>query len=60
MAQGNEDGGGWLRLSLAKSNYKKPNPVSYRMFYGLRTSWKAAGLRGMRSARDPSRTSGYW
>jgi hypothetical protein len=44
MAQGNEDGGGWLRLSLDKRGFKKPNPVSYRMFDGLRTSWKAAGL----------------
>ena len=44
MAQGNEDGGGWLRLSLDKERFKKPNPVSYRMFDGLRTSWKAAGL----------------
>ena len=44
MAQGNEDGAGWLRLSLAKKDFKKPNPVSYRMFDGLRASWKAAGL----------------
>jgi hypothetical protein len=44
MAQGNEEGGGWLRLSLDKRGFKKPNPVSYRMFDGLRTSWKAAGL----------------
>jgi hypothetical protein len=44
MAQGNEESGGWLRLSLAKNDFKKPNPVSYRMFDGLRTSWKAAGL----------------
>jgi hypothetical protein len=44
MAQGNEDGGGWLRLSLDKQRFKKPNPVSYRMFDGLRASWKAAGL----------------
>jgi hypothetical protein len=44
MAQGNEDGGGWLRLSLDKRGFKKPNPVSYRMFDGLRTAWKAAGL----------------
>jgi hypothetical protein len=44
MAQGNEDGGGWLRLSLDKRGFKKPNPVSYRMFDGLRSSWKAAGL----------------
>jgi hypothetical protein len=44
MAQGNEDGGGWLRLSLDKRGFKKPNPVSYRMFDGLRASWKAAGL----------------
>ncbi len=44
MAQGNEDGAGWLRLSLAKNDFEKPNPVSYRMFDGLRTSWKAAGL----------------
>jgi hypothetical protein len=44
MAQSNEDGGGWLRLSLAKKDFKKPNPVSYRMFDGLRTAWKAAGL----------------
>jgi hypothetical protein len=44
MAQGNEDGGGWLRLSLDKRSFKKPNPVSYRTFDGMRTSWKAAGL----------------
>jgi hypothetical protein len=44
MAQDNEDGGGWLRLSLDKKGFKKPNPVSYRMFDGLRTAWKAAGL----------------
>jgi hypothetical protein len=44
MAQGNEDGGGWLRLSLDKDNFKKPAPVSYRMFDGLRNAWKAAGL----------------
>jgi hypothetical protein len=44
MAQGNEDGAGWLRLSLAKNGFKKPSPVSYRLFDGLRTSWKAAGL----------------
>jgi hypothetical protein len=44
MAQGNEEGGGWLRLSLAKNDFKKPAPVSYRMLDGLRTSWKAAGL----------------
>ena len=44
MAQGNEEGGGWLRLSLAKNAFKKPSLVSYRMFGGLRTSWKAAGL----------------
>jgi hypothetical protein len=43
MAQGNEDGGGWLRLSLDKRNFTTPSPVSYRMFDGLRTSWKAAG-----------------
>jgi hypothetical protein len=44
MALGNEDGGGWLRLSLDKQRFKKPNPVSYRMFDGLRASWKAAEL----------------
>lgn len=44
MAQGNEDGAGWLRLSLAKNDFKKPALVSYRMFGGLRTAWKAAGL----------------
>jgi hypothetical protein len=44
MAQGNEDGGGWLRLSLAKNAFKEPSPVSYRTFDGIRTSWKAAGL----------------
>ena len=44
MAQGNEDGGGWLRLSLDKKRFKKPNPVSYRMLDGLRASWKSAGL----------------
>lgn len=44
MSQGNEDSAGWLRLSLAKDNFKKPNPVSYRTFDGLRTAWKAAGL----------------
>src|ERR1700722_1023612 len=44
MAQGNDEGGGWLRLSLAKNAFKKPAPVSYRMLDGLRTSWKAAGL----------------
>ena len=44
MAQGNEDGAGWLRLSLDKKDFKKPSPVSYRMFDGLRTSWKVAGL----------------
>jgi hypothetical protein len=44
MAQGNEEGGGWLRLSLAKNAFKKPSLVSYRMFDGVRTSWKAAGL----------------
>jgi len=44
MSQGNEDGAGWLRLSLDKRSFKKPNPVSYRMFDGLRASWKAAGL----------------
>jgi hypothetical protein len=44
MAQGNEDGAGWLRLSLDKKGFKKPAPVSYRMFDGLRTSWKVAGL----------------
>lgn len=44
MAQGNEDGGGWLRLSLDKKAFNKPSPVSYRMFDGLRSSWKAAGL----------------
>src|SRR4029077_1229739 len=32
MAQGNEEGGGWLRLSLAKNGFKKPSLVSYRMF----------------------------
>jgi hypothetical protein len=44
MAQGNEDGAGWLRLSLAKKDFKKPSPVSYRMFDGIRQSWKAAKL----------------
>jgi hypothetical protein len=44
MAQGNEDGGGWVRLSLDKDNFKRPAPVSYRMFDGLRSDWKAAGL----------------
>jgi hypothetical protein len=44
MAQGNEDGGGWLRLSLNKESFRSPAPVSYRMFGGLRSSWKAAGL----------------
>jgi hypothetical protein len=44
MAQGNEDSAGWLRLSLAKNNFKRPNPVSYRTFEGLRDAWKAAGL----------------
>jgi hypothetical protein len=44
MAQGNEDGAGWLRLSLDKKGFKKPAPVSYRMLDGLRTSWKVAGL----------------
>lgn len=44
MAQGSEDGAGWLRLSLDKKDFKKPNPVSYRMFDGLRAPWKAAGL----------------
>ena len=43
-AQGNEEGGGWLRLSLAKNAFKKPSLVSYRMFAGVRTSWKAARL----------------
>jgi hypothetical protein len=44
MARGNEDGAGWLRLSLDKKGFKKPSPVSYRMFDGLRTAWTAAGL----------------
>jgi hypothetical protein len=44
MAQGNEDGGGWLRLSLDKRDFNKPNPVSYRTFDGLRSAWKTAGL----------------
>jgi hypothetical protein len=44
MAQGNEEGGGWLRLSLAKNDFKKPAPVSWRTFDGLRTAWNAAGL----------------
>jgi hypothetical protein len=44
MAQGDEDGGGWLRLSLDKKGFKKPAPVSWRMFDGLRTAWNAAGL----------------
>ena len=44
MAQGNEEGGGWLRLSLAKDAFKRPSLVSYRMFDGLRASWKTAGL----------------
>lgn len=44
MAQVNEDGAGWLRLSLNKNAFKRPNPVSYRTFDGLRSSWTAAGL----------------
>ena len=44
MAQGNEDGAGWLRLSLAKNHFKKPAPVSWRMFDGVRNAWKAARL----------------
>lgn len=44
MAQVNEDGGGWLRLSLDKKIFKKPAPVIYRMLDGLRTAWKAARL----------------
>ena len=38
MALGNEDGAGWLRLSLAKKDFKKPSPVSYRMFEGITNS----------------------
>jgi hypothetical protein len=44
MAQGDEESAGWLRLSLAKNDFKKPAPVSWRMFDGLRTAWKAAEL----------------
>jgi hypothetical protein len=44
MAQGDEESAGWLRLSLAKNDFKKPAPVSWRMFDGLRTAWKAAAL----------------
>jgi hypothetical protein len=44
MAQADEDGAGWLRLSLDKKAFKKPSPVSYRMFDGLRSSWKAGKL----------------
>jgi hypothetical protein len=44
MAQGNEDGAGWLRLSLDKKDFNVPAPVSYRMFDGIRQSWKAAEL----------------
>jgi hypothetical protein len=44
MAQANDDGAGWLRLSLDKRVFKKPSPVSYRMLEGLRLSWNGAGL----------------
>lgn len=44
MAQGNEDSAGWLRLSLAKNSFKKPSPVSWRMFGGVRDAWKSARL----------------
>jgi hypothetical protein len=44
MVQADKDSEGWLRLSLDKKAFRKPSPVSYRMFDGLRTSWKAAKL----------------
>src|SRR5215211_2077375 len=58
MAQGNEDSVGWLRLSLAKNNFKKPNPVSYRMFVGVRDAWKAAGLIDERAGYSGKRGFG--
>lgn len=39
-----EDGGGWLAVSLKKATFKKPNPVSWRTFDGIRKPWIAAGL----------------
>jgi hypothetical protein len=58
MAQGNEDSGGWLRLSLAKNTFKKPNPVSYRMFEGVRDAWTAATLIDERAGYSGKRGFG--
>jgi hypothetical protein len=58
MAQGNEDSAGWLRLSLAKNDFKKPAPVSWRTFDGLRTAWNAAGLIDERAGYSGKRGFG--
>ena len=57
MAQGNEDGAGWLRLSLDKKGFKKPAPVSWRMFDGLRTAWNAACQSAFKF--DPASASNF-
>lgn len=39
-----EDGGGWLAVSLDKTKYKQPYPVSWDTLDGIRKPWIAASL----------------
>jgi len=44
VARADEEAAGWFRMSLDKDNFKRPAPVAYRMFTGVRSSWRDAGL----------------
>jgi hypothetical protein len=39
-----DDGGGWLAVSLDKTNYTQPYPVSWDIFDGIRKPWIAEAL----------------
>jgi hypothetical protein len=39
-----ESGAGWLMVSLNKNHFKRPAPVSWRTFDGIRVAWVGAGL----------------
>jgi hypothetical protein len=44
VARASAEAGGWFRLSLDKNAFKRPAPVSHRMFTDIRLGWRSAGL----------------
>lgn len=44
LACADDEAAGWLRMSLDKEKFKRPAPVSYRMFNAVRSAWLNARL----------------